>query len=66
MLAIGNNELGEKLGEVYKCTKCGGEHKITYGTKTLADGTTAETRVLSFYKCGDKTYLAGIQGRSLK
>jgi len=66
MLAVGNNELGEKLGEVYQCPHCGEEHEIHYGKKQVVDGSWVLTKMLSFYKCGDKTYLAGIDGRKLK
>ena len=66
MLIVGNDELGEKLEYKYSCQKCGGEHEIIYGKKKLEDGTWIKTKMMSFYKCGDKTYLAGIDGRKLK
>ena len=65
MLAIGNNELGEYLGDAVDCHICGGTHAIEYGKEKMPDGTWKESTLLSFYKCGDKAYLAGIKGRSI-
>lgn len=66
MLAVGANELGEKIGNSYLCPRCGEEHPIEYGKQEMPDGTWKETKLLAFYKCGDKSYLAGIDGRLLK
>jgi len=70
MLAIGNNELGEPAGDTIKCPFCKGEHPIEFGTsrRVLEDGTLSEPEVgtLGFYKCGDSSYLASINGRLLK
>lgn len=66
MLAIGNDELGEKLGDTIICPKCGEEHPIKFGKQEMPDGTWVETKLLSFYRCGDKSYLAGIKGQRVK
>lgn len=66
MLAIGNNELGEKLGDTIICPKCGEEHPIEFGKKQLLDDTWIETKILSFYFCGGKPYLAGIDGQRVR
>lgn len=65
MLAVGENELGEYLGETIDCPHCGVQHRIEFGKEKQPDGTWKESQLLSFYKCGDKTYLAGIKGRSI-
>jgi hypothetical protein len=70
-LAIGNNDLGDPIGETITCPHCGGTHEIEYGTKkTLqADGTWSEavtSKLLGFYKCGDDLYLASLNGRALE
>lgn len=55
--AIGNDGLGKlpsvKGGDEIMCPHCGGLH-------ALVD---SDPPFLLFYTCGDKTYLAGIQGR---
>ena len=66
ILAIGEEQLGNELGETYECPRCGEKHQITYGKKKLEDGTWVETKMLSFYKCGERTYLAGIDGRKIR
>ena len=70
MLAIGNNELGEPAGDTITCPFCEGEHLIEFGTsrRVLEDGTLSEPEVstLGFYKCGDSSYLASINGMLLK
>ena len=68
MLAVGNNELENNgsVGRDILCDKCGEYHEITYGEKVLDDGTKEPSNMLAFYRCGDKTYLAGIDGKLLK
>ena len=65
MLAIGANELHEPLGDTVECHKCGQKHPIEYGEEVLKDGTMKPSKLLAFYKCGDKSYLAGIDGFAL-
>ncbi len=64
MLAIGNDELAEPLGEVINCHICGKRHKLKRSVTKLKDGSTHKG-TLSFFKCGKKTYLAGINGMAL-
>ena len=70
MLTIGSDELGDEIEEV-TCPHCGEVHPIEYGTsRTLQyDGTWSEpkpSKMLGYYKCGGKTYLASIEGRAIK
>ncbi len=67
MFAIGNNELDEKepLGDFILCDKCGERHIITYGDEVMPDGTKKPSKLLAFYDCGGKSYLAGINGRRI-
>ena len=64
MFAIGNDELkrAPRLGTSIKCDKCGQEHPVEYGKDK--DG--IETGMLAFYKCGDKMYLCGINGKDIR
>ena len=65
MLAIGNEELKGELKSHIDCSNCGNSHPIEYGDEIMKDGTKRQTKILAFYKCGDSTYLAGINGRSI-
>ncbi len=65
MLAIGANELHEPLGDTVECRKCGQQHPIEYGEEVLKDGTRKPSKLIAFYKCGDNSYLAGINGLAL-
>ena len=64
MFAIGNDELKRKplLTDIIKCKICGKAHKIEYGK----DENGKESKLLAFFKCGDKTYLAGIDGKDIR
>jgi hypothetical protein len=64
MFAIGNDELEKAptLGYKITCDKCGQEHPVEYGTDR--DGVT--NHMVAFYKCGDKTYLCGINGKDIR
>lgn len=69
-VAIGNDELGEPVGESIKCRVCGEQHAIEYGKiRTLRDdGTWTEytpSKVLGFYRCDGRTYLASLDGRAV-
>ena len=63
MFSISNDE--EKrlppLGETVTCPKCQQAHEVLYGTNDKGE----ESRLLGFYKCGDTTYLAGINGKDV-
>lgn len=61
MLAIGNNELGEKLGKTILCPHCQEKHPIKHGTDSKGN----VSKLLSFYDCGENSYLAGIEGKSI-
>ncbi len=68
MFAIGHDELNKAnpLGDFILCTICGERHKIKYGKEKQPDGTWKETKLLAFYDCGDKSYLAGINGKDIR
>lgn len=69
-VAIGNDELGEPVGESITCRTCGEQHAIEYGkSRTLRDdGTWTEytpSKVLGFYRCCGQLYLASLGGRAV-
>lgn len=68
MFSIGNNELenATPLGDFIICDKCGKRHIIKYGDEILEDGTKKKSKLLAFYTCRGKSYLAGINGKSIK
>lgn len=68
MFAIGNDELekAKPLGDFILCKGCGKMHKIHYGKSRQPDGSWEETKLLSFYKCGGKSFLAGINGKDIR
>lgn len=68
-VAIGADELGERLGRTIRCTRCGATHAVEdSGPSTIhhSDGTTSEgpAGTLQFYRCGDDLFLAGVEGRA--
>ncbi len=67
MFAIGNDELNasEVLGNYVVCRKCRKRHKVQFGEEILKDGTRVPSKLLAFYKCGKKSYLAGINGKKI-
>lgn len=64
-IAIGNDQLGEPIGDTAKCPKCGAEHQVSYGERVLADGTREPSKLLAIVKCGEHAYLVGLDGRSI-
>ena len=69
-VAIGNEELGEPVGESITCCACGETHAIEYGkSRTLRDDGTwteyAPSKLLGVYSCGGQTYLASLGGRAV-
>ena len=61
-LAVGNEELGGPLGDTVVCPRCRKTHPVEHGT----DARTGQpTTLLAFYRCGDRVYLAGINGRRI-
>jgi len=63
MLSFGNEELRRKpfakTGQTVRCPHCQGEHVLqaSKDTKTGKEGS------LHFYKCGEKLFLGGVDGR---
>ena len=71
MFAIGNDELGPPAGDTIKCLFCGEDHLIKHGTSQhmLEEGIMSEPqpdKKLGFYSCGNKLYLASVNGRLLR
>ena len=68
MLAIGNDELGEKLGKMVKCPHCHKRHlvKTSYAQRLNEKGNWEESEMnMQSYKCGKKAYICGIDGQSI-
>lgn len=57
-VAFGNDELARlpaiRAGDEIDCPVCGGRHVVEDSTPPM----------LLFYNCGDKTYMAGLNGRN--
>lgn len=49
------------IGDSINCPKCGGQHTV-HGGK---DEQGKETNLLLIYNCGEKSYMAGLAGRSV-
>jgi hypothetical protein len=64
-IAIGNGELAnnEDVGDTILCPRCKKHHDIEYGDEVLKDGTRKPSKILAFYRCKGKSYLAGIGGK---
>jgi hypothetical protein len=67
MYAIGNEELEQlpEIGESVLCPRCGQLHPVQYGERVLPGGNKEPSKTLAFYKCGEKSYLAAINGKSV-
>lgn len=70
-MAVGSNELGDRLGDTIVCKICGESHPIEQSEPSRvihSDGTieTGPPGLLQFYKCGETAYIAGINGLALK
>ena len=62
-LAVGNDELGDPVGDKAVCPNCKKKHKVKYGTDK--DG--KESKLLGFVSCTDGgSYLVSISGELLK
>lgn len=63
-IAIGNDELGDPLkeGDSIQCHHCYKTHPIKCGRDSK---TKEKTNLILFYSCGEKSYLAGIDGKSI-
>ncbi len=61
-VAYGNNELENNpsaaKGDLIVCPGCKGNHEISYGK----DENGIESDLIMFYKCGKKSFLAGVNG----
>ena len=68
MLTLGNDEIDKAplLGDSILCSKCGKRHLIKYGDKILKDGTKVSSKLLAYYRCKGKLYLAGINGKDIR
>jgi hypothetical protein len=64
-IAVGNNELGEPVGDTFECPHCREEHPVEYATKIEPDGTHTPSKFLGFYRCKGQTYLCAISGRRI-
>lgn len=69
--AIGDNELGKKLGHLIQCPHCGKRHRVkrAKSRSLLADGTWGpleDKGLMQFFTCKGKTYVCGINGRRWK
>ena len=67
-IGFGNDQLDNALdaadGDEILCPRCGGGHLLTAAYATGADGEKKTDGFhLLFYKCGDKSYLGGINGK---
>ncbi len=67
MFSISNDELNkaQSLGDFILCPNCGERHIIQYGDKVLPNGDKEKSNLLAFYKCRDKTYLVGVNGKNI-
>jgi len=65
---IGNEEIKDKpeVGTHIICKMCGEKHKIEYGEEENKDGTWTPSKLLAFYKCKSKSYLAGFAGKDIR
>lgn len=62
-VAFSNEQLGSQLPPFITCPHCCQEHEIQCSSSNPANQD--NTINLQFYKCGDKTYLAGINRQQI-
>lgn len=62
-IAVGADELTQTLGRLITCPSCGEKHEIKCSSEDPVNKGKAVK--LQFYKCGEKTFLAGINGKRL-
>lgn len=67
MLSIGSKELHQcpSLGKTARCPNCGEQHEVTFGKKRMPDGSWEETKMLASVRCGEKSFLVGIEGKDI-
>jgi hypothetical protein len=61
-LAIGNDELGEPLGDTVTCPHCGETHAVVHAESIDGFGNVIGRGSVAWYKCGRTSYMAGIGG----
>jgi len=61
-----------KAGDLVLCPRCNAEHPVSAGEpstrwnpKTQDFGPSPDPMILFFYKCGNETFIAGIDGKSV-
>lgn len=64
-LAVGNDELGDKVEPIIDCPHCNGKHKIESWFED-SKSSMPENLSLQTYKCGESSYVYGINGRKIK
>lgn len=67
-LAIGNDELGSRVGKTALCPHCNKRRKVRYGRsrRILPDGRFGEWKesgMLGFVNCGKESYIVAINGK---
>ena len=70
-IAVSNDELGKNLGETIKCPHCGSDHAVEQSGPSKTHKSTGEviegpSGLLQFYRCGEASYLCGINGKAIK
>ena len=63
-VAIGNDELGEEIGKMARCSKCEKSHPVKYGDKII-DGKKYPSKMMGYVKCGKNAYLVAIDGKKI-
>jgi hypothetical protein len=63
-LAIGNEELGKKVGTKAKCPHCKKLHKVLYGKRKEGNKWVA-SKMLGYVKCGKEAYIVAIDGKEM-
>jgi len=64
-IMLDQSDLGDPIGETVKCPHCHQDHKVEYGQRRLEDGTLVPSKMCGFFKCGGKSYLCALDGRSV-
>jgi hypothetical protein len=68
-VAFGRAELAKRprvvAGERIVCARCPGEHMLKSSDQVMEDGSRVPSDLLLFFTCGDKSYLAAIEGALL-
>lgn len=61
-IAMGNEELGDDVGDKVICPNCGKLHDVEFGVDTK---TGKKSEILGFVSCGDTQYLVAINGKKV-